>query len=197
MIADTFKTEKDLRIKHPKTKYFKLKDVFIAYWDNFVKFAEYKNLYIRPVVFMDVERMMICNSHKLGSSVFKCSTCGNYKFVFHTCKSRFCNSCGVKYSKQRSLSIESKLISGTHRLLVFTISDILWPFFLEKRSRFNPLFEAVSSTINSWYKSQYKSLNLKLGFVLTLHTFGRDGKWNVHIHCLLSEFALGDIFHKK
>ena len=89
MVVDTFKTEKDLRIKYPKTKYFKLKDVFIAYWDNFVKFAEYKNLYIRDVVFRDVQRMMICNF------------------------------CGIKYSKQRSLSIESKLISGTHRHLVF------------------------------------------------------------------------------
>lgn len=69
--------------------------------------------------------------------------------------------------------------------------------FLVKRSRLNLLFNTVSSTLNSWYKSQYKSLNLKPGFVLTLHTFGRDDKWNVHIHCLLSEFALGNLFHKK
>lgn len=197
MIIDTFKTEKELRIKYPKNKHFKLKDVFISYWDNFVKFAEYKNLYIRPVVFRDVKRMMICNSPKLGTSVFKCPSCGNYKFVYHTCKSRFCNSCGIKYSKQRSLSIESKLISSTHRHLVFTISDILWPLFLEKRSRLNLLFDAVSSTLNSWYKSQHKSLNLKPGFVLTIHTFGRDDKWNVHIHCLLSEVALGNVFSKK
>ena len=68
MITDTFKTEKDLRIKYPKNKHFKLKDIFILYWDNFVKFAEYKVLYIRPVVFRDVKRMMICNSPKLSSS---------------------------------------------------------------------------------------------------------------------------------
>ena len=114
MIIDTFYTENDLRIKYPKNKHFNLKDVFITYWDDFVKFAEYKNLYIRPVVFRDVQRMMICNSPKLCSSVFKCPNCGNYKFSYHTCKSRFCNCCGVKYSKQRSLSIESKLISATH-----------------------------------------------------------------------------------
>lgn len=114
MIIDTFYTENDLRIKYPKNEHFNLKDVFTTYWDDFVKFAEYKNLYIRPVVFRDVQRMMICNSPKLGSSVFKCPNCGNYKFSYNTCKSRFCNSCGVKYSKQRSLSIESKLISATH-----------------------------------------------------------------------------------
>lgn len=69
MIINTFKNENYLRIKYPKTQYFKLKDVFITCWDKFVKFSEYKNLYIRDVVFRDVEKMMICNSPKLGSSV--------------------------------------------------------------------------------------------------------------------------------
>lgn len=49
------------------------------------------------------------------------------------------------------------------------------------------MFKAISKTLLSWYNEKYK---LKHGFILTLHTFGRDDKWNVHIHCLLSEFAL-------
>ena len=197
MIIDTFRTEKQLFDVYPKNKYFKLKDIFIKYWDSFLDFADERNLDIRPVVIRDVERMMVCNSPKLGTSLLKCPNCGNYKFVYNTCKSRFCNSCGIKYAKQRALSIESKLIAGTHRHLVFTISDILWPLFLEKRSRLNFMFEAVSKTLLSWYKDKYKKENLKPGFVLTLHTFGRDDKWNVHIHCLLSEFALGNNYDKK
>ncbi len=109
----------------------------------------------------------------------------------------FCNSCGVKYAKQRALNIESKLISGTHRHLVFIISDILWPLFLEDRKRLNFMFKAISNTLLSWYKEKYKSKNLTPDFVLNLHTFGRDDKWNVHIHCLLSEFALGNNGEKK
>ena len=197
MIVDTFKTEKELFNNYPKIKYFKLKDIFNKYWDDFIIFAEHKNLTIRPVVFRDVKRMMICNTSSLGTSFFKCKTCGNIKFVYHTCKSRFCNSCGIKYAKQRSLSIESKLISCNHRHLVFTISDILWPLFLEDRSRLHFMFKAVSKTLLSWYSEKYKSQHLKPGFILTLHTFGRDDKWNVHIHCLLSEYALGDNFEKK
>ena len=52
------------------------------------------------------------------------------------------------------------------------------------------MFQAVSKTLLSWYSENNKSLKFKPRFVLTLHTFGRDDKWNVHIHCLLSEFAL-------
>ena len=187
MIINTFKTETELFSIYPKTNYFKLKDIFNDYWDSFLGFAKSKNITIRPVVIRDVERMMVCNTSNLGTSIFKCPKCGNTKIVYNTCKSRFCNSCGVKYAKERALNIESKLIIGTHRHLVFTISDILWPLFLEDRKRLNLMFKAVSVTLLSWYKEKYKSEHLKPGFIPTLHTFGRDDKWNVHIHCLLSE----------
>ena len=196
-IINVFKTEKELFNFYPKTTYWFLKDIFKDYWDNFLLFAERNNLKIRDVVFRDVKRMINCGSTSLGFSLYKCPTCGNEKIVPHTCKSRFCNSCGIKYAKQRATAIESKLITGTHRHLVFTISDILWPLFLEDRNRLNLMFDAVSKTLLSWYSEQYKYLNLKPGFILSLHTFGRDDKWNVHIHCLLSEFVLGNNITKK
>ena len=123
MIVDTFKTEKELLDAYPKVEYFKLKNIFNDYLDDLIIFAEKKGWKIRPVVQRDVKRMMICNTSNLGTSVFKCPNCGNTKFVYNTCKSRFCNSCGIKYAKERALNIESKLISGNHRHLVFTISD--------------------------------------------------------------------------
>lgn len=196
-IVNVFNNEKELFSVFPKKDYFQLKDIFSCYWNDFLEFSHSKNLIIRDVVIRDVNRMIKCKSPSLGFSLYKCPNCGNEKVVPHTCKSRFCNSCGIKYAKQRALSIESKLISGNHRHLVFTISDILWPLFLEDRKRLNFMFEAVSKTLLSWYSEKYKHLNLKPGFILTLHTFGRDDKWNVHIHCLLSEFALCNNFEKK
>ena len=197
MIVATFKTEKELFETYPKVNFFKMKDIFNDYWDSFLVFAEDRNLIIRDVVKRDVERMMICGTSLLGGAIYKCPKCGYCKYLYNTCKSRFCNSCGIKYAKQRALNIESKLISGNHRHLVFTISDILWPLFLEDRSLLNLMFEAVSKTLLSWYKEINKKEKFKPGFVLTLHTFGRDDKWNVHIHCLLSQWALGNLSAKK
>ena len=34
--------------------------------------------------------------------------------------------------------------------------------------------------------------NFTSGFILVFHTFGRDLKWNPHIHCLLSEGGIGN-----
>ena len=59
------------------------------------------------------------------------------------------------------------------------------------------MFDAVNITLSSWFKEQYKKECFKPGFILTLHTFGRDDKWNVHIHCLYSEIALGKNGSKK
>ncbi|MDD3361762.1 MAG: transposase [Hespellia sp.] len=36
-----------------------------------------------------------------------------------------------------------------------------------------------------------KSESFTLGFICVLHTFGRDLKWNPHIHCLISEGSSG------
>ena len=187
-IINIFDTDKELFHSYPKKFYWNLKDIFNDYWFDFLDFASSRNLNIRDVVFRDVNRMISCKTPSLGFSSFKCPNCGEEKIVYNTCKSRFCNSCGIKYSKQRADYIESKLIAGEHRHIVFTISNSLWPLFLENRKRLNYMFEAASKTLLSWYKNQYKLLNLKPGFILTLHTFGRDDKWNVHIHCLLSKF---------
>lgn len=37
-----------------------------------------------------------------------------------------------------------------------------------------------------------KSKNFTSGFIMVLHTFGRDLKWNPHIHCLVSEGGYSD-----
>ena len=37
-----------------------------------------------------------------------------------------------------------------------------------------------------------KSMNFTPGFIMVLHTFGRDLKWNPHIHCLISEGGYSD-----
>ena len=37
-----------------------------------------------------------------------------------------------------------------------------------------------------------KSKNFTPGFIMVLHTFGRDLKWNPHIHCLLSAGGYSD-----
>ena len=83
-------------------------------------------------------------------------------------------------------------MSCTHRHIVFSVSDKLWPYFQKYRFLLNGLFEAASKSVLSWFYEINKSQNFKPGIMCTLHTFGRDLKWNPHIHMLCTEGGAGN-----
>lgn len=166
---------------------FKIKDIFDDHWDDFVALGHP----IRPAIFNNVSKILKCGHPSMGHALYFCEHCSKFKRVPFTCKSRFCNSCGSKYSQDRSASISSKLIRCPHRHLVFTIPPQLRIFFARDRSLLHLLFQASSITIFKFFSKINKSESFKPGFVSTLHTFGRDLKWIPHIHILLTEGASG------
>ena len=146
----------------------------------------------RKSVIENVDRMIHCGDPSFGGAMFGCEHCGNLKFVPFRCKSRFCPSCGTKYAIDRTTAMSFKLVNCIHRHCVFTIDENLRIFFYEDRSLLNCLFAAVRSTILSLFHNMNKSQQFTPGFICVLHTFGRDLKWNPHIHCLISEGGIGN-----
>ena len=141
----------------------------------------------------------------MGCSLYECPLCHDIIFVGHTCKSRFCSSCGYKYKNQRVESILQTAYNCNHRHIVFTIPEQLRKyFFFPFERRINLLFKAVRNTIysilNESFKKNKKGILKKYsskikyspGFFAFLHTFGRDLKWNPHIHILIAEIKLGN-----
>lgn len=166
-------------------KGYYISDIFRDYWSSFL--TDNPNLNIRPVVFDNVERMMKCKTPDLGYSFYGCPNCDNFMIVYNTCKSRFCNSCGVKYAKQRALTTSNVLMDCSHRHVTFTIPDSLRNYFRQDRLRLNILFEATNQTLTYLSLRHGKSKRWKLGYVLVCHTFGRALNFNCHIHALVSE----------
>ena len=98
---------------------FKIKDIFNDHWHSFLQ--DNPKLNIRPIVYEEVEKMMNCGSLSNGYAVYTCEHCNNYLFVPFTCKSRFCCSCGTKYTLDRADTIARKSINCPHRHITFTI----------------------------------------------------------------------------
>ena len=144
----------------------------------------------------NIDKMLNCGNPSFGGAMYVCTTCHNMKFVPFRCKSRFCPTCGVKYSQERSTSMAFKLVNCTHRHCVFTIDEELRHFFLEDRSLLNCLFRAVQSVILHMFNKINKSQNFVPGFICVLHTFGRPLEWNPHIHCILSESGIHKSKHR-
>ena len=75
------------------------------------------------------------------------------------CHSRFCPTCGNKYSMDRTTSMSFKLVNVRHRHCVFTIDASLRDFFLQDRSLLNCLFHSVSSVVLRLFSKMNKHKN--------------------------------------
>lgn len=186
-------------------------NIFEDHWNSIPFDEKQEILKYRPNADIEIQKIIDCYNKNLGCSVYECPNCHDYVFVGHTCKSRLCSSCGYKYKLQRVENIMNTAYNCKHRQIVFTMPKELWHFFFYPFDEMiNLLFEAVNLTIHSILNDTYKTKknNKKKkyssrtkytpGFFAFLHTFGRDLKWNPHIHVLIAEIKLGgDMVYKN
>jgi len=178
--------------------------IFEDNWDNFYNtYYDEVNKY-RPNANTEIHKIIDCHNKNLGCSVYECPNCHDIYFIGFTCKSRFCSSCGYKYKLERVENIMQTAYNCNHRQIVFTIpSELRKYFYYPYEKRLVILFDAVKETLWSIPNLSFKKDkfgNLKKyksnivwtpGFFSFLHTFGRDLKWNPHIHVLVAEILLG------
>lgn len=164
-----------------------LQSIFTDYYEHILY-----ELHPRPAVIENVNKMIHCGDHSYGGAMYGCPHCGNLKFVPFRCHSRFCPSCGNKYNQVRSFHMSCKLVSCVHRHCVFTIPQELRIYFLRDRTLLNLLFSSVRDVVLRMFFNANKSECFTPGFICVLHTFGRDLKWNPHIHALISEGGAGN-----
>ena len=162
--------------------------IFTDYYEHIIY-----ELHPRPAVIDNISKMIHCGDPSHGGAMYGCPHCGNLKFVPFRCHSRFCPSCGNKYNQVRSFHMSCKLVSCVHRHCVFTIPEELRIYFLRDRSLLNLLFSSVRDVVLRMFYKSNKSENFTPGFICVLHTFGRDLKWNPHIHALISEGGAGNL----
>lgn len=165
-----------------------LQSIFTDYYEHIIY-----ELHPRPAVIENVDKMIHCGDPSYGGTMYGCSHCGNLKFVPFRCRSRFCPTCGNKYNQLRSFHMSCKLVSCVHRHCVFTIPEELRIFFLQDRRLLSLLFSSVRDVVLRMFAKINKTENFTPGLICVLHTFGRDLKWNPHIHALISEGGAGNI----
>ena len=183
-------------------------------WKHYSWFLEMdKTGKARKCVLDNVQKTLLCNTSYLGYDVFECDNCGNWMIFNHKCHSRFCTSCGVKYQKKLAVKAECMCVDTPHRHIVFTIPENYRVFFRKDRTALNLLFVAARNTIckitnekiyrkekrkrgktgrphndsDNYYLYRNFADAMVFGMIASIHTFGRDLKWNPHIHALVPE----------
>ncbi len=105
--------------------HFSLKQIFKDHWETFESIHE-----VRDVVKENVEKVLACgDKDKLGYHRYACANCGESHYVAHTCKSRFCNSCGKIMTDAWIDKAEKKFVNMEHYHIVFSPPSELWLLF--------------------------------------------------------------------
>ena len=167
----------------------KIKLIFQDHWDEFLKHYGKK---VRKNVKSEVDKVLKCKDLRYGYIEFRCDECNVNKKVGFTCKSRFCTSCGKVYTDKWVDNMLTELINVKHRHIVFTIPEELRKFFGADRQRLKILPKCAAEAVMSWMKDLNKSEEFTPGIVTVIHTFGRDLKWNPHVHMMVTEGGTGN-----
>lgn len=155
----------------------KLRDIFLDNGNWWKLFLKHRDL-IRISIISNVLKMLVCRTSFLGYHVFTCPQCGKSIKCPHSCKSRFCSSCGKKATDIWIQKRFNTLPQTKWQHITFTIDALLWPFFQVNRYLLGKI-PLIAATIIR--KLAYQKGFLP-GIFISLHTFGRDLKLNVHIH---------------
>jgi hypothetical protein len=142
---------------------------------------------VKNAVADSVRKMLICGTQENGFARFICPECGAVRIVAFKCKSRFCPDCGRIRAAEAAASVQGRLLNVGHRHLVFSVPSELRPLLYGNRRLLSVVAKAAAEATLHAVGTRCKSHTLVPGVMATVHTFGRDLSFHVHVHVLCTE----------
>ena len=136
------------------------------------------------------ERMRVCHTPAGGFVRLRCDTCGHMKTIPFSCKSRLCPWCGWLHAQRLVESLQARLIRCRYRHIVFSVPRELRQVFYWQRELLPLACHAAAAATLDAFRPRCKHHTLVPGVVATCHTFGRNLRFHVHVHLLVTEGAL-------
>jgi hypothetical protein len=165
---------------------YTLKQILEDHWDVFVK---EHGTSLRPAILENIRKVRECRDpNKMGYHLYRCPNgCGDECIVPHSCKSRFCSSCGKVATDSWMDKMSSELLDIPYYHIVFTIPQELRNLFAWDRQLLGVLFTSAKDTVLSICSEKYGYIP---GIIMVQHTFGSRLNFNSHIHMLVTQGGL-------
>lgn len=186
--------------------------IFLDNWDNF---KDRHPAYACDQYEVPVQKMLNCSKESGGYSEYICMKCGrDLRRVCFSCKSCFCLSCAKVYADNMVSQVSKMLHPGViYRHCILTVPEQLRQVFYNNRHD----GELLSRFMRTGYQcledvvSTVKRVDLKIGAIMVVQTHGRSGRYNPHLHVIMTDggvasenkkwVSLGyfpyDLLHKK
>jgi len=117
----------------------------------------------------------------LGAEVYASAT--EQKIVYHTCKSRFCPSCGSRAASVWQEELETVLPQVPHVEINLTMPKAFWSILEQNRHLLGDVPALGAAAIQFWAKATY-SANVIL--MVVQQTYGGFLNFYPHLHTLVS-----------
>jgi hypothetical protein len=130
------------------TRRYHIATIFALHWQEFV---ERYTKWIRPVVFENVRKILSCRAAVLGCHIYRCCNCGHVELVYHSCKSRFCPTCGKHATDVWCNQVLNNLLDVAYHHLVLTMPwQLRMLILLNREYGLNLLTRSASKAVQQW-----------------------------------------------
>jgi len=144
---------------------------------------------VREVEEKEAEKALDCYGHNNGNFVYSCKVCGQWIFQSLGCNSRICSNCGKRHADQWSKSLSKKMFQIPHRHFVISIPSIIWSYLKQDRNLWKVYMDSAIDTCNDYFPKLMRKHKAQVGIIVILHPFGKDMKFQPHLHLIITEGA--------
>ena len=166
----------------------RLSSIYENYFDDYLANPKYP---VSKETLKAVNKTIACRTSRIGVNVYQCPECSDKKYVYRSCKNRFCPRCGYTDTQKWAQAMTGKIADCGHHHIVFTLPASLR--FISRRNKdkvHNLLLRSAAETMIDWFNAKYKILP---GIMNVLHTAGSDQKYHPHVHMLCSAGGISNL----
>lgn len=131
-----------------------------------------------------------CGTPEAGFVRYRCLACEAFHTVCFTCKSRFCLHCGRARAAEAAANAQARLLNVQHRHLTFSVPSELRPLLFQNRRLLGVVAKAAAQATLAAVGTRCRQHPPLPGIMATVHTYGRDLSFHVHVHVLCTEGGL-------
>lgn len=129
-----------------------------------------------------------CRTAALGGHVAACTTCGQQRIAYNSCRDRHCPKCQGQARAAWVATQQADLLPIEYFHVVFTLPEQLNALMRwNQRLLLTVLFKAVAETLLAFGQ---RHLGGELGITAVLHTWGQTLTEHPHLHCIVTGGAL-------
>jgi len=137
-----------------------------------------------------VAKALRCGTPECGFVRYRCLDCEAFHTVCFSCKSRFCLHCGRARAAEAAANAQARLLNVRHRHLTFSVPAELRPLLFRNRRLLAVVAQAAAQATLTAVGTRCKKHPPLPGVMATVHTYGRDLAFHVHVHVLCTEGGL-------